>query len=87
MGPHHPCSTEDAHGKGFPTQGFFEVHDIGVIAHSSAFLQLLRLQWTQWDYNWVDPLDQCLSEAEFDNDNREDDAAYGPDIDNIHGLW
>ena len=44
-------------------------------------LQLLRMQLTQWDYKWVDPLDQCKSEAmcdvTYDNDNLEASLLLG----------
>ena len=68
--------------------------DVGVIAHSTEFLQLLCMRWArwewgdpQWDYRWVDPLAQCNSEAEYDTDIQEDDAAHGPAVDDLSGMW
>ena len=49
--------------------------DVAVTAHCPAFLQLFRVQWAARDYKWVDPPDQCNSEAEYDTDIQEDDAA------------
>ena len=61
--------------------------DVGVIAHCPASLQLLRMQWAPWGYKWVDPLDLCNSDAEYDTDIWQDAAAYGPDDDDINGMW
>ena len=33
------------------------------------------------------PLAQCNSKAEYDTDIQEDDAAYGPDKDDLSRLW
>ena len=47
------------------------------------------MQWAWWDYKWVDPLGECNSEAEYDNDMWKDDAAYGPDVDDLShdAMW
>ena len=60
--------------------------DVGVITHSPS-MHLLRVQWTPWDSNWVDPLDPCNSDAEHDTDDEEAAAAYGPDDDDLYGMW
>lgn len=39
--------------------------------------QLFRMPLAPRDDRWVDSLDLCNSEAEYNNDVWEDDAAYG----------
>ena len=55
--------------------------DVGVLVHSLASLHLLRLQWAPWESKWVDPIDPCNSDAEYDTDLEEAAAAYGLDDD------
>ena len=45
------------------------------------------MQWAQWEHEWVDPLHQSNSEAEYDNDIWDDAAASGPDVANLYGMW
>jgi hypothetical protein len=52
-----------------------------------ASLHLLRLQWAPWKSTWVDPLDSCNNDAEYDTDLEEAAAAYGLDDDDPYGMW
>ena len=60
--------------------------DVDVLARSLASLHLLRLQWAPWESKWVDSLDSCNSDAEYDTDLEEAAAAYGLDDDDPSAM-
>ena len=64
------------------------MREVGIIAHSPAFLHLLRMQWD--GIHWVDSLDQRNSERESgqesDTDLWEDHASYSPDVDDVYSM-
>ena len=79
---------EDAPALGFQFKDSLQFNcDVGIIALSPAFLHLLRLEWSPWEYKWLDPLTQCNSDAEYDTDIEQDAAAYGPHVDDPYGTW
>ena len=82
---------DDVPENGYQLKDFSKIAcDVGVEAHSPTFLHLLRMQWEDI---WVDPLDQRNSkkyydsEVDYNHDLYGDVAMYGPDFDDIYGMW